>query len=92
MRLNDLTNDRVSQIVLTSEMMKQRTLGRARTVDDAVQATALEAVLVKFFESGFQDFSSGFFYVFAGSDFHLQPHIQTRRYVCPEKTWEIFFK
>src|SRR5262249_25658149 len=54
-RMNDLTHNRVSQIFFALEVMKQRAFGRSRIIYDAIEATALESVFVKFVESGIED-------------------------------------
>jgi hypothetical protein len=55
MRMNDLPHNRVSQIFFALEMMKECALGRTRIICDAIEATALESVFVKFVESGIED-------------------------------------
>src|SRR5215813_8995824 len=55
MRMNDLLHNRVPQIFFALEVMKQCALGRTRIIYDAIEATALESVFVKFVESGFED-------------------------------------
>src|SRR5882757_1003556 len=55
MRMNDLPHNRVSQIFFALEVMKQCAFGRTRIIYDAIEATALESVFVKFVESGIED-------------------------------------
>src|SRR5215510_10088788 len=55
MRMNDLPHNRVSQTFFALEVMKQCALGRSRISYDAIEATALEFVFVKFVESGIED-------------------------------------
>jgi hypothetical protein len=55
LRMNDLPHNRVSQIFFARKVMKQRAFGRSRIIYDAIEATALESVFVKFFESGIED-------------------------------------
>src|SRR5215470_8983447 len=55
MRINDLPHNRVSQIFFALEVMKHCAFGRTRFINDAIEATALESVFVKFVESGFED-------------------------------------
>src|SRR6267143_5386270 len=54
-RMNDLPHNRVSQIFFALEVMKHCAFGRTRFVNDAIEATALESVFVKFVESGIED-------------------------------------
>src|SRR6516164_5955628 len=61
MRMNDLPQNRVSQIFFAIEVMKQCALGRTRFINDAIETTALKSVFVKFVESGIEDSLSGFF-------------------------------
>jgi len=53
--MNDLPHNRVSQMLFALEVMKQRAFGRTRIIYDAIEATALESVFVKFVESGIDD-------------------------------------
>src|SRR5262249_55017475 len=55
MRMNGVTHNRVSQTFFSLEVMKQCALGRSRISYDAIEATALESVFVKFVESGIED-------------------------------------
>src|SRR2546421_6796951 len=54
-RMNDLPHNRVPQIFFALEVMKHCAFGRARFINDAIEATALESVFVKFVESGIKD-------------------------------------
>ncbi len=54
-RINDLPHNRVSQVFFALEVMKHGAFGRARFINDAIEATALESVFVKFVESGIED-------------------------------------
>ena len=54
-RMNDLPHNRVSQIFFALEVMKHCAFGRTRFINDAIEATALESVFVKFVESGIED-------------------------------------
>src|SRR6267142_1046885 len=58
MRMNDLPHNRVPQMFFALEVMKQCAFGRSRIIYDAIEATALESVFVKFVESSLEDFSS----------------------------------
>src|SRR5215467_13079017 len=53
--MNDLPHNRVSQIFFALEVMKQCAFRRTRITYDAIEATALESVFVKFVESGIED-------------------------------------
>ena len=55
MRMNDLPHNRVPQMFFALEVMKQCAFGRSRIIYDAIEATALESVFVKFVESGIKD-------------------------------------
>jgi hypothetical protein len=81
MRLDDFPDDRVSQIVLPFEVMKERALGRAGRVDDAIEAAPLESVLVKLFKSRFEDGSSRVSWGFWDGRSHLLIH-NTDQSVC----------
>src|SRR5262245_3569535 len=81
MRMNDLPDNCVSQIFFALEVMKQRAFGRARPIYDAIEATALESVFVKFLKRGLQDFSARVFWRSGGGRFHSSTTIQTSRYV-----------
>ena len=61
MRMNDLPHNRVPQMFFALEVMKQCAFGRARMIYDAIEATALESVFVKFVESGIEDSLSRIF-------------------------------
>src|SRR6266850_2210146 len=54
-RLNHLPHNCDAQIFFAREVMKQCALGRSRIIYDAIEATALESVFVKFVESGIKD-------------------------------------
>src|SRR4029077_9715840 len=54
-RMNDLPHNRVSQISFAREVMKHGAFRRTRFIYDAIEATALESVLVKFVESGIEN-------------------------------------
>ena len=54
-RMNDLPHNRVPQMFFALEVMKQCAFGRSRIIYDAIEATALESVFVKFVESGIED-------------------------------------
>src|SRR5215469_9173064 len=62
MRMNDLPHNRVSQVFFALEVMKQCAFGRSRIIYDAIEATALKSVFVKFVESRVEDFRSGVFW------------------------------
>src|SRR5216684_2745472 len=61
LRMNDLPHNRVSQIFFALEVMKHCAFGRTRFINDAIEATALESVFVKFVESGIEDSLSSLF-------------------------------
>ena len=61
LRMNHFPHDRISEVVFSFEMMKKRPFSRARLLYDAIEAAALKTVSIKFFESGFDDFSPGIF-------------------------------
>ena len=69
-RINDLPHNRVSQVFFALEVMKHGAFGRARFINDAIEATALESVFVKFVESSLEDFSSRVFWRSGGGRFH----------------------
>src|SRR5438477_13016657 len=54
-RMNDLPHNRVSQIFFALEVMKHCAFGGTRFNYDAIQATALESVFVKFVVRGIAD-------------------------------------
>src|SRR5947199_10681845 len=64
MRMNDLPHNRVSQIFFALEVMKQCAFGRTRFVYDAIEATDLESVFVKFVNYFLEEFAS---LIFRGS-------------------------
>ena len=70
MRMNDLPHNRVSQIFFALEVMKQCAFGRTRFIYDAIEATALESVFVKFVKRCLEDFSSRIFRASLGGRFH----------------------
>src|SRR5439155_26446893 len=53
--MNDLPYNRVLQIFFALEVMKHCAFGRTRIIYDAIEATTLESVFVKFVESGIED-------------------------------------
>src|SRR5438105_15475289 len=53
--MNDLPHNRVPQIFFALEVMKHCAFGRTRIIYDAIEATGLESVFVKFVESGIED-------------------------------------
>jgi hypothetical protein len=55
MRMNDLPHNREPQMFFALEVMKQCAFRRSRIIYDAIEATALESVFVKFVESGIED-------------------------------------
>src|SRR5215831_11037918 len=70
MRMNDLPHDRLPQMFFALEVMKQCAFGRSRIIYDAIEATALESVFVKFVKRSLEDFSSRVFWRSAGGRFH----------------------
>ena len=54
-RLNHLPHNCDAQIFFALEVVKQCAFGRSRIIYDAIEATALESVFVKFVESGIKD-------------------------------------
>ena len=60
-RLYDLLDHGVTQIGLALEMMKEGTFRRPRFLDDVIEAAALEAFGVEFFEGGVEDTAAGIF-------------------------------
>src|SRR6516162_619557 len=70
MRMNDLLHNRVPQIFFALEVMKQCAFGRGRIIYDAIEATALESVFVKFVEGGIEDSLSRVFGRPVGGYFH----------------------
>src|SRR5262249_17184755 len=66
MRMNDLPHNRVSQIFFALEVMKQCAFGRPRIIYNAIEATALESVFVKFVKRRLEDFSSRVFWSSGG--------------------------
>src|SRR5262249_52725363 len=81
MRMNDLPHNRVPQIFFALEVMKQCAFGRTRFINDAIEATALKSVPVKFVKRGLEDFSPRVFWHSGGGRFHSISKIQTSRYV-----------
>src|SRR5262249_17047201 len=69
-RMNDLPHNRVSQIFFALEVMKECAFGRTGIIYDAIEATALESVFVKFVESGIEDSLSRVFGRPVGGYFH----------------------
>src|SRR6266481_4227442 len=59
--MNDLPHNRVPQIFFALEVMKHCAFGRTRFINDAIEATALESVFVKFVERGIEDSLSSVF-------------------------------
>src|SRR5260370_7417192 len=53
-RMNDLPHNRVPQIFFALEVMKHCAFGRTRIIYDAIEATALESVFVKFVQTAIQ--------------------------------------
>src|SRR5260370_23859421 len=70
LRMNDLPHNRVSQIFFALEMMKHCAFGGTRFNYDAIEATALESVFVKFVESSLEDFSPRVFWRSSVGRFH----------------------
>src|SRR5215469_13992247 len=70
MRINDLPHNRISQIFFAFEVMKQCAFGRTRVINDAIEATALESVFVKFVKRSLEEFSSRVFWRSGGGRFH----------------------
>src|SRR5260370_28387079 len=69
-RMNDLPHNRVPQMFFALEMMKQSAFGGTRFNYDAIEATALESVFVKFVERGIEDSLSRVFGRTLGGGFH----------------------
>src|SRR2546430_2860505 len=69
-RMNDLPHNRVPQIFFALEVMKHCAFGRTRFSNDAIEATALESVFVKFVESSLEDFASRVFWRSGVGRFH----------------------
>src|SRR5262249_50407044 len=84
-RMNDFPHNRVPQMFFALEVMKQCAFGRTRIIYDAIEATALESVFVKFVESGIEDSLSRVFWRSVGGRFHPVFKIQTSRYVSTFK-------
>src|SRR5207249_5202514 len=80
-RMNDLPHNRVPQIFFALEVMKHCAFGRTRFIYDAIEATALESVFVKFVKRSLEDFSSRVSWCSGGGRFHSMSKIQTSRYV-----------
>src|SRR5712675_538345 len=80
-RMNDLPHNRVPQIFFALEVMKHCAFGRTRIINDAIEATALESVSVKFIKRSLEDFSSRIFWRSGSGRFHSTSKIQTSRYV-----------
>src|SRR5262249_55449091 len=55
LRMNAPPHNRLPQMFFALEVMKQCALGSTRIIYDAIEATALESVLVKFVEGGIED-------------------------------------
>src|SRR6266403_3413141 len=81
LRMNDLPHNRVSQIFFAREVMKQCAFGRARSINDAIETTALKSVFVKFVKRSLEDFSSRVFWRSGGGRFHSMPE-DTDQSVC----------
>src|SRR5690349_437369 len=81
LRMNDLPHNRVSQIFFALEVMKQCAFGRASSINDAIETTALKSVLVKFVKRSLEDFSSRVFWRSGGGRFHSMSE-HTDRSVC----------
>jgi hypothetical protein len=60
--------------------MKHCAFGGTRFNYDAIEATALESVFIKFVESSLEDFSSRVFWRSGGGRSHSLSNIQTSRY------------
>src|SRR6267143_1584076 len=86
-RMNDLPHNRVSQILFALEVMKHCAFGGTRFNYDAIEATALESVFVKFVESSLEDSLSRVFGRPVGGYSHCASinQIQTSRYVVKFK-------
>src|SRR5260370_33476801 len=69
-RMNDLPHNRVPQMFFALEVMKQSAFRGTRFIYDAIEATALESVFVKFVESGIEDSLSRVFGRTLGGGFH----------------------
>src|SRR5437588_1317738 len=69
-RMNDLPHNRVPQIFFALEVMKHCAFRRTRIIYDAIEATALESVFVKFVESGIKDSLSRVFWRSGVGRFH----------------------
>src|SRR5215467_12758706 len=89
MRMNDLPHNRVPQIFFALEVMKQCALGLTRPTYDAIEATALESVFVKFVKRSLENFSSRVFSRSGRGCLHSSLTIQTSRYVSTFK-FQIF--
>src|SRR5258707_12792172 len=81
-RLNHLPHTCDAQIFFALEVMKQCAFGRTRFIYDAIEATALESVFVKFVESGIEDSLSRVFGRPLGGDSHCAYH--TDQSVCSQ--------
>src|SRR6266550_8639404 len=80
-RMNDLPHNRVPQIFFALEVMKHCGFGRTRFINDAIEATALESVFVKFVKRSLEDFSSRVFWRSGGGRFHSMSE-DTDQSVC----------
>src|SRR6267378_406555 len=80
-RMNDLPHNRVSQIFFALEVMKHCAFGGTRFNYDAIEATALESVFVKFVERGIEDSLSRVFGRSLGGGFHSMLY-NTDQSVC----------
>src|SRR5215472_2033924 len=78
--IDDFFDDRVSEVILVFKVMKERAFGGAGLAHVAIDAAALEAVLVKFIKSSFQDFAPCAFGFSTHACLHAH-RIQTSRYV-----------
>src|SRR6266436_169405 len=74
-RLNHLPHNCDAQIFFALEVMKQCAFGRTRFIYDAIEATALESVFVKFVKRCLEDFSSRVSWRSGGGRFHSMSKI-----------------
>ena len=80
MGLNDLLQNGITQLIFAGEMMKKRSFGGVRRVDDMIQAAALKAVLMKLLESREKNFPTRLFWCFGDSSIQFQNN--TDQSVC----------
>ena len=90
MRMNDLPHNRGSQMFFALEVMKHCAFGRTRFINDAIEATALESVFVKFVESGIEDSLSRVFRRSLGGRFHFND-LQYRPVGMCQRSISFFF-